>query len=104
MRILGLGKATKVEPLSEEAAVELGANIIGESFLFTVAVGTIAFEYARQARKETKREEQEMEDIDSLQKKVEELGIQLEQQDARIREIHRLVIAEPWRTLQQQKK
>ena len=102
MRSLGLGKAKKVEPLTEEAAVELGSSIISEMFLFSVAAGTITWEYLRQARKDTTREEGQLADIDELQKQVEDLGLNFEKQDAQLREIYRLVIAEPWRTQQSQ--
>ena len=98
MRSLGLGKAQHVEKLSEEAAVELGANIISEAFLFSVGVGTITFEYLRQAKKNTTREENQLQDIDELQKRVEEIGLQLEHKSAELRELQRLVLAEPWRT------
>ncbi|XP_071787269.1 optic atrophy 3 protein homolog [Asterias amurensis] len=89
MRILGLGKASSVKPLSEEAAVELGAEIIGETFLFSVAVGTISFEYFRQQRKEQEHEGEQTSAISELQSRVEELGIFVEQQDAKIRELQR---------------
>ncbi|XP_038075070.1 optic atrophy 3 protein homolog [Patiria miniata] len=92
MRILGLGKATKVEPLTEEAAVEQGAEIIGETFLFAVAVGTIAFEYYRQQRKDQKHEGEQTSAITELQQRVEELGITIEEQDAKIRELNRQVV------------
>ncbi|XP_072031835.1 optic atrophy 3 protein homolog [Amphiura filiformis] len=97
MRSLGLGKAKSVEPLKEEAAVELGANIISEVFLFSVGAGTIAYEYYRQAKKSNTREENQLQDIDELQLRVEQMGLQLEQQSAELRELQRLVLAEPWR-------
>ncbi|PIK41327.1 hypothetical protein BSL78_21805 [Apostichopus japonicus] len=92
MRILGLGKATEVAPLSEEAAVELGAEMIGETFIFTVAVGCLAFEYWRQARKEAKHENKQTDAIDRLESRVNELGMLLEQQDARLREMNRIIL------------
>ncbi|XP_022107019.1 optic atrophy 3 protein homolog [Acanthaster planci] len=92
MKILGLGKASSVQPLTEEAAVELGADIIGETFLFVVAVGTIAFEYYRLQRKDQKHEGEQTAAISTLQQRVEELGITVEEQDARIRELHRQVV------------
>ncbi|XP_054758867.2 putative OPA3-like protein CG13603 [Lytechinus pictus] len=92
MRILGLGKATEVKPLSNEAAVELGAEIISESFLFSVATGTIAFEYWRSSKKEEKHESQQSLDIKKLQSQVQELGLLIEEQDAKLREFNRLLV------------
>ncbi|KAJ8044746.1 Optic atrophy 3 protein-like [Holothuria leucospilota] len=92
MRILGLGKATEVAPLSHEAAVELGAEMIGETFIFTVAVGCLAFEYWRQARKEEKHENKQTEAIERLENRVNELGLILEQQDAKLREMNRFIL------------
>ncbi|XP_071478502.1 putative OPA3-like protein CG13603 [Diadema setosum] len=92
MRILGLGKATEVKPLSEEAAVELGSEIIGESFIFSVAVGTLVFEYWRSSKKEEQHETKQSIAIRELEGKVRDLGLALEEQDAKLRELNRLVV------------
>ncbi|XP_070569460.1 optic atrophy 3 protein homolog [Ptychodera flava] len=91
MRILGLGKAKEVKPLSESAAVELGAEIIGETFIFTVGVGVIVAEFWRQSRNEQHKEDQQNDSIKELYNKVEELGLMMEQQDARLRELNRRI-------------
>lgn len=92
MRILGLGKATEVKPLSSEAAVELGAEIISESFLFSIATATIAFEYWRSSKKDDQHESQQSLDIKGLQSQVQELGLLIEEQDAKLREFNRLLV------------
>ncbi|XP_071962892.1 optic atrophy 3 protein homolog [Antedon mediterranea] len=95
MRSLGLGNPKNVKPLPEEAAVELGAEMLGEGIVFSVAVGTIVFEYWRQSRKEEQKEDVQTEGIRSLNERVSELEILLEQQDARLREMNRIVVALP---------
>ncbi|XP_033127098.1 optic atrophy 3 protein homolog [Anneissia japonica] len=95
MRSLGLGNPKKVERLSEDAAVELGAEMLGEGIVFSVAVGTIVFEYWRQSKKDEQHEDIQTEGIKQLNERVSELEILLEQQDARIREMNRIVVALP---------
>ncbi|XP_078001029.1 optic atrophy 3 protein homolog [Glandiceps talaboti] len=89
MRILGLGKAKSVKPLSEQSAVELGAEIIGETFIFTVGVGILVAEYWRQARNEQHKEDKQNDSILELQSQVEELHFVMERQDAKLRELNR---------------
>jgi len=56
MYIMNLGKPIKVAKLNETVAIELGANLIGEVIIFSVAGGCLILEYNRQAAKESKRE------------------------------------------------
>lgn len=50
-RLLNLGKPKEVVKLNEQAAIELGSDIIGEAIMFVIAAATIVFEYSRQTRK-----------------------------------------------------
>lgn len=50
MRLLNLGKPSAVKPLKEAEAIELGAELLGETLIFSVAAGGIVFEYARQSK------------------------------------------------------
>lgn len=50
-RLLNLGAPKEVVKLNEQAAVELGSDIIGEMLMFTIAATTVVFEYTRQSRK-----------------------------------------------------
>ena len=47
MRSLNLKKPTKISNLSETAAIELGAELLGELVIFTIAAFTVTFEYRR---------------------------------------------------------
>lgn len=50
-RLLNLGKPKEVVKLNEQAAIDLGAELIGETTIFLIASATIIAEYARQTRK-----------------------------------------------------
>lgn len=54
---MNLGKPTKVAKLNEQMAIELGASLMGEVIIFSVAGGCLVLEYNRQVAKEAKKEE-----------------------------------------------
>ena len=54
---MNLGKPTKVSKLNEQMAIELGASLMGEVIIFSVAGGCLLLEYNRQVAKEMKKEE-----------------------------------------------
>lgn len=91
MRMLGLGKASSVEPLSETMAIELGAEMLGEFIIFSIASGTLYFEYQRSSKKEQIKEEERKQETMQFERRVEDLGIVTQQQDAQIRELWRIV-------------
>lgn len=47
MWILNLGKPVNIPVLSQEMAIELGANLLGESVIFVIGAGLLIVEYAR---------------------------------------------------------
>ncbi|XP_028897252.2 uncharacterized protein LOC105213883 [Zeugodacus cucurbitae] len=51
MVLLNLGRPIKVAPLNEAIATELGADILGELVVFSIAAGSLIFETKRQANK-----------------------------------------------------
>lgn len=50
-RLLNLGNPKEVVKLNEQAAIDLGAELIGEMFMFVIPAGIIIAEYTRQSRK-----------------------------------------------------
>lgn len=54
MRMLNLGKPKDVKKLDENAAIELGADLLGETIIFVVAATTLTLEYIRQSRNSAK--------------------------------------------------
>lgn len=57
----------RIRPLSEAKAIDSGANILSETFLFIVAGGLIIFESLRARRKETSRKKDVSERLDDLE-------------------------------------
>ncbi|XP_067412654.1 optic atrophy 3 protein [Emydura macquarii macquarii] len=91
MRMMGFRGAT-IKPLNEEAAVELGAELLGEAIVFSVGGLCIFLEYARQASNTRKKEEEQNSAMLDLQQQVAELGLALEMLDAQLREVNRQVL------------
>ena len=59
-------KPRRIRPLSEEKAIDTGANFISETFLFMVAGGLIVVESFRSRRKENNRREDVAEQLEIL--------------------------------------
>lgn len=47
MWILNLGRPVNIPVLSQEMAIELGANLLGESLIFTIGALLLISEYNR---------------------------------------------------------
>ncbi|XP_076234136.1 optic atrophy 3 protein homolog [Calliopsis andreniformis] len=74
MYVMNLGKPTKVAKLNEAMAIELGANLMGEVIIFTVAGGCLILEYNRQVSKELKKEEARRQQIQQFIDDIENLN------------------------------
>ncbi|XP_031833447.1 optic atrophy 3 protein homolog [Nomia melanderi] len=84
MYVMNLGKPTKVAKLNEAMAIELGANLMGEVIIFSVAGGCLVLEYNRQVAKETKKEEARLEQIQKFTDDIENLNKITSRQQAEI--------------------
>ncbi|RWS11825.1 OPA3-like protein [Dinothrombium tinctorium] len=93
MKMLGLGKPREVQKLNEAAAIELGAELLGEFIIFIVAAITLTAEYVRQSRKSAKEEAANEERWTALEKRVAELEYLTEKQSAEIRHLTRQTFA-----------
>lgn len=91
MRLMGLSGPDKVQPLSEQKAVDVGAELLGESLIFGIATVMLVFEYRRGQRKEETKEDLQNQKIIDLQNQVKELELTLETNSAQVRELTRLV-------------
>ncbi|KAF5910449.1 hypothetical protein HPG69_018223 [Diceros bicornis minor] len=58
MRIMGF-RGTVIKPLNEEAAAELGAELLGEATIFIVGGGCLVLEYWRHQTQQRHKEEQQ---------------------------------------------
>ncbi|NXG14521.1 OPA3 protein, partial [Grallaria varia] len=82
MRLLGF-RGAAVKPLNEEAAAELGAELLGEALVFGVGGLCLYLEYLRQAGQSRRREEQLEQSLSHLRGAIERLQGELEELRAR---------------------
>ncbi|XP_066064702.1 optic atrophy 3 protein [Chamaea fasciata] len=78
MRLLGF-RGAAVKPLNEEAAAELGAELLGEALVFGVGGLCLYLEYLRQAGQSRRREEHLEQTLSDLRQGLERLQSDLEQ-------------------------
>ncbi|TNN66604.1 Optic atrophy 3 [Liparis tanakae] len=94
MRIMGFRGST-IKPLNEDAAAELGAELLGEAIIFIIGGGCMLLEYSRQATNARHKEEEQNETITSLQTQLSEVTLATETLDAQLREMKRLLLSYP---------
>ena len=81
----------EVEPLRENAAVDLGAEMLGEVVVFSIGVAVLYAEYRRQKRGETREEDKHQENFRNLQSRVEELGLCVDKQNKEIQRLNEIL-------------
>lgn len=89
MWVLNLGKPVEVPKLNEAMAIELGANLLGETIIFSIAALLLFSEYARSARKEAAKEEAKQKEMSDLKNAIRDLYFESEKQNAQICELMR---------------
>lgn len=77
MRIMGF-RGTAIKPLNEEAAAELGAELLGEATIFIVGGGCLILEYWRHQTQQRSKEEEQRAAWTALQDEVGRLALALE--------------------------
>ena len=88
---MGATGPTNVKPLKEEKAIEMGAEFIGEAFIYTVAISVVLLEYWRSSRKEAILEAEQDKDIDILKDKMKNMEDALKKIETRIKMLNTLV-------------
>ncbi|XP_030742199.2 optic atrophy 3 protein [Echinops telfairi] len=79
MRIMGLrGTGTTIKPLNEEAAAELGAELLGEATIFLLGGGCLVLEYWRHQRSLRKKRLERKVAWASMRDEVDHLSMVLE--------------------------
>jgi len=94
IRIMGFRGST-IKPLNEDAAAELGAELLGEAIIFVIGGGCMLLEYSRQATNARHKEEEQNKTITSLQTQLSEVTLATETLDAQLREMKRLLLSYP---------
>ncbi|XP_008850263.1 optic atrophy 3 protein homolog [Nannospalax galili] len=77
MRIMGF-RGTAIKPLNEEAAAELGAELLGEATIFIVGGGCLVLEYWRHQTSQRNKEEEQRAAWDALRDEVGHLALAVE--------------------------
>ncbi|OAD56924.1 hypothetical protein WN48_02449 [Eufriesea mexicana] len=91
MYVMNLGKPTKVAKLNEAMAIELGANLMGEVIIFSVAGGCLILEYNRQVAKEAKKEDARLQQIKTFTSEIKNLNQITSQQESQIQYLQEAV-------------
>uniref|UniRef100_A0ACD5VH13 Uncharacterized protein n=1 Tax=Avena sativa TaxID=4498 RepID=A0ACD5VH13_AVESA len=63
-RIYGHATNVEIRPLDEQKAVQAATDLIGEGFIFSVAVAALIFEVQRSARSEARKEEARKQELE----------------------------------------
>lgn len=80
MKMLGWTQSVEVKPLSKQAAVDLGAELMGEFFVFSVALAILYGETKRSQKKDQAKESKQNQTLAHLQNQINNLAFQLEEQ------------------------
>ena len=73
LRWMGTTGPTHIKPLTDERAAELGAEIIGDTFVYSVAASIIIFEYYRSRKNEQDAEDTQNSQIAKLNDSIKSL-------------------------------
>lgn len=86
------GHATNVEirPLDEEKAVQAAVDLLGEAFVFSVAVAALFFEVQRSSRSEAKKEELRRQELEQMSERDEALSREMESLKNKMQELEQL--------------
>ena len=74
---MGSTAPIEVQPLTEEKAVEMGSELLGELILFSIGVGYISYEYFRSVQKGKYKEDSQDNLIAELNDRVNDMETQL---------------------------
>lgn len=88
---MNLGTPVSVPKLNEAMAIELGANLLGETIIFLSAAGILIVEYTRSSRKEKEKEQAHRDEMNQLHAEIMDLYFMTEQQKTQINELHRMI-------------
>lgn len=91
LSILGMGKVKNVTPLSEQAAIDLGVEILGDAVVIACALGIYMLVETRQSRHKEHEEELKFEEMRSLKELVVYQSTQIESLDVKVKELEQIL-------------
>lgn len=86
-RLLNLGSPKEVVKLNEQAAIDLGSELLGDFFIFSVGAIAVVAEYTRQSRKIADEKAALEARLKSIEDKTSDIHQRDDNQDARIAQI-----------------
>ncbi|KAL2244413.1 OPA3-like protein [Sesamum indicum] len=89
-RIYGHATDVEIRPLNEEKAVQAAVDLMGEVFVFSVAVAALIFEVQRSSRSEAKKEELRKQEMEGMRQRDEELAKEVELLKQKLAEIEHI--------------
>ncbi|KZV51108.1 hypothetical protein F511_01900 [Dorcoceras hygrometricum] len=89
-RIYGHATDVEIRPLNEEKAVQAAVDLMGDVFVFSVAVAALFFEVQRSSRSEAKKEDIRKQEIEGMRQRDEELRKEIELLRQKLAEIEQL--------------
>lgn len=89
-RIYGHATDVEIRPLNEEKAVQAAVDLLGEFFVFSVAVSALIFEVQRSARSEAKKEEFRRQEMEGMRQRDENLAKEVELLKEKLAEIEQM--------------
>lgn len=89
-RIYGHATDVEIRPLNEEKAVQNAVDLLGEFFIFSVAVAALVFEVQRSARSEAKKEELRRHEMEQVRLREEAMAREIEELKRKIEELEQL--------------
>lgn len=91
LSILGMGKVKNVTPLSEQAAIDLGVEILGDAVVIACALGIYMLVETRQSKHKEHEEELKFEEMRSLKELVVYQSTQIESLDVKVKELEQIL-------------
>ena len=88
---MGATGHTHIKPLKEDKAVEIGAEILGEAFIYSMAASFLLLEYWRSSYREAQLEAEQDRDIDILQEKLKTMEQMVDTINGRISELQHFI-------------
>ncbi|VDL97434.1 unnamed protein product [Schistocephalus solidus] len=89
LMLLGLEKPKTVQKLSDDAAADIGAEILGEFIMFTIGTVLLALEYRRQSKNEAEKEKRLQNRLSGLRSSIDELERQMQFHEQKLVEINK---------------
>lgn len=87
-----MGKVKKVQPLSEQAAIDLGVEIINDLVLIVCGLAIYLFIESRPSKSKDRDDTCKPEDIEKLKQVLLMQKLELERQSAKISRLERIIV------------